>query len=399
MEHDGDGNLFVAANFKTQLSDSQGTLGTSATPASILTKYRPDGQRAWTRTVPARVTAVTTNRARHVIITGMFNGSVDLGGGPLTVGEFLAGVFLAEFDASGRHIWSRAFPLEYFSSFAARKMLTDSHGNIVIAGLLYGALYLDGGTIAADFGPVLLKLSPLGNYQWSYIEEPYFGDAGGVALDEDDNLYMAGTIVTDFYPPVEYIPFVNKFSPTGTRLWQRRLDTRFGYGHRVGVHGNRVVLTGSFSEPLTFHGRTFLPRHSEDGFIIALTRANEERWAKQLGREVLDVALDHRDDLVAVGRYEDGDDLGLGPVAGVPGSDTNLFAVKFDRVKGTPRWTRGFPMAHPTGVSTFYERFRVSVTEQGSAAFMSGFVAPLDVGPTTLVPSGVRDLFLLELNP
>ncbi|QDE89153.1 hypothetical protein BHS06_09395 [Myxococcus xanthus] len=262
--------------------------------------------------MPAQVSALATNRARHVLVTGTFEGSIDLGGGPLTVGEFLAGVFLAEFDASGRHVWSLAYPLEFFSFFGARKMLTDSHGNIAVTGVLRGAIYFDTDYIVADSAPVLLRFSPTGSYQWSYVESPYFGQSGGVATDKDDNLYMAGTIITDLYPPLDVIPFVNKFSPAGTRLWQRQLDTTLGYAQSVGVHGNRVVLTGTFMSPLSFGGQTFFPQHSQDGFVVALTRANEERWAKQLGREVLDVSLDHRDDLVVVGRYEDGDDLASG---------------------------------------------------------------------------------------
>ncbi len=399
VAHDGDGNFFIAAAFEGKLSDAKGTLGKSATRASVLAKYRPNGQRVWTRTVPAQVRALATNRARHVLVTGTFEGSIDLGGGPLTVGEFLAGVFLAAFDASGRHVWSLAYPLEFFSFFGARKMLTDSHGNIAVTGVLRGAIYFDTGYVVADSAPVLLRFSPTGSYQWSYVESPYFGESGGVATDEDDNLYMAGTIITDLYPPLDVIPFVNKFSPAGTRLWQRQLDTTLGYAQSVGVHGNRVVLTGTFMSPLSFGGQTFFPQHSQDGFVVALTRANEERWAKQFGREVLDISLDHRDDLVVVGRYEDGDDLGLGPLSGVPGSDTNLFAAKYDRVDGHPRWTRGFPMAHPPDVSTAIDRYRVSVDEAGASVFLGGLIAPLDVGPKTLVPSGVRDLFLLGLKP
>ncbi|MFP2957842.1 hypothetical protein ACLEPN_08425 [Myxococcus sp. 1LA] len=130
VAHDGDGNFFIAATFEGKLSDAKGTLGKSATRASVLAKYRPNGQQVWARTVPAQVTALATNRARHVLVTGTFEGSIDLGGGPLTLGEFLEGVFLAAFDASGRHVWSVAYPLEFFSFFDARKMLTDSHGNI-----------------------------------------------------------------------------------------------------------------------------------------------------------------------------------------------------------------------------------------------------------------------------
>ncbi len=129
MAHGGDGNFFIAATFEGKLSDAKGTMGKSATRASVLAKYRPNGQRVWARTVPEEVMALATNRARHVLVTGTFEGSIDLGGGPLTPGELLEGMFHATFDASGRHVWSRAYPLEFFSYFGAGKMLTNSHGS------------------------------------------------------------------------------------------------------------------------------------------------------------------------------------------------------------------------------------------------------------------------------
>nr|WP_244238479.1 hypothetical protein [Corallococcus terminator] len=399
VAHDGDGHRLVAANFQGRLSDSVGRFGTSTTRACALTKYRPDGQRVWTRIVPAPVSALTTNRERHVLITGVFEGSIDLGGGPLTAGDFLTGLFFAEFDAAGNHVWSRAYPLEFFSFFGARALVTDGEGNIAVAGLLRGGIYFDKRYVVADSAPVLLRLSPEGRFQWSYVEQPSFGESGGVAVDEDDHLYMAGTLLTDLYPPLDRIPFVNRLSPTGVRRWQRRVDTVNGQGQGVAVHGNRVVLTGSFLAPLRFAGQTFRPVHAQDGFVVAYTRSGDERWGRQLGLEGLDVAMDHRDDLVVVGRYQHGDDLGRGPVEGSPGSDTNLFAAKFDRIDGTLRWTRGFAMAHPTGVSTFGDRYRVSVDEQGGTALLGGLIAPLDAGPRTLAPTDVRDLFLLDLKP
>lgn len=397
--HDGDGNLLIAANFEGSLSDNRGTLGTASGKGSVVAKYRPDGTRVWARTLPASVTAIGTNRARHVLVTGNVTGTVDLGGGPLSLGEFPTGIYLAEYDASGRHVWSRAFPLEYTSFFEARRLLVDGEGHLVLTGTLRGAIYFGGGhSVVADSSVALVRLTPRGDYEWSFAEIQ-FGDAAGVDVDEDNNLYLAGTIITDILPPFDFIPFVYKFSPSGTVLWQRTLETKFGAMNAVAVHGNRVVLTGAFSDSLTFGGQTFIPERSQEGFLVAFTRSGETRWGKQLGLEGLDLAMDHRDDLVLVGRYQDGDDLGRGLVSGVPGSDLNLFVAKFDRVEGTPRWTRGLSQAQPEDVSTSVDRFRVSVDEQGSAAFLGGFVAPLDVGPVTLRPAGVRDLFLLDLKP
>ncbi|WP_245682634.1 hypothetical protein [Archangium gephyra] len=402
VAHDKDGNVLIAASFSGSLSEARGTLGTAPVTervsASVVAKYLPDGARVWARTFPVVVTAITTKPDRHVLLAGNVTGTVDLGGGPLSLGEFPTGLFLLELDAKGRHVWSRVFPLEFTSFINANGLATDRSGNIALAATLRGAVFLGSRTATADSSVVLIRFDARGTAQWVF-EELQFGTSGGVAVDSDGNLYLAGTLITDLFEPRDFIPFVSRFSPSGTRLWRRQLETTFGEANAIGVHGNRVVVTGSFREPLTFEGRTFVPEGGQEGFLLALTRDGDERWVRHFGVEGLDLAMDHRDDVVVVGRYENGNDLGRGPLAGVAGSDHNLFVAKFDRVDGRPRWTRGFAMAHPEGQSTSAGSYHVSVDEQGSSVFLGDLIAPMDVGPVTLRPSGSRDLFLLDSRP
>ncbi|MBU8900322.1 hypothetical protein KRR26_32415 [Corallococcus sp. M34] len=389
----------MAARFAQRLSDESGPLSVAPGEASVVAKYRPQGERLWSRTVLARVAAVAARRDRHVLIAGTFEGSVDLGGGPLTAGEFPTGVFLGELDAAGRHVWSRAYPLEYTSWFDPRRLRVDRAGNLAMGGLLRGAIYFGTAVIVADNSAVLLHLDARGNFQWGYDGESRFAEASDFALDEDDNLYLAGTWASDLYPPIDRIPFVYKFSPTGEVLWRRELGTVAAQGHAVGVHGNRVVLTGAFSSPLTFAGTTLSPRGGNEGFLVGFSRAGDERWIRRLGFEGLDLVMAPLDDVTVVGRYRDGDTLGSGAVPGVPGSDTNLFVAQFDRNEGNALRARAFPMAHPSGVFTGADRYRVSAEEHGTVAFLGGLIAPLDVGPVTLEPDGLRDLFLLVGRP
>ena len=108
-------------------------LGTGALPASgegvpalFIAKYSPTGRPLWSRGFvatfqrfelehwPVRATAVTTDAAGSLILTGHLQGRVDLGGGVLDAGgssvEFddaAAGALVAKFDFDGRHLWSR----------------------------------------------------------------------------------------------------------------------------------------------------------------------------------------------------------------------------------------------------------------------------------------------------
>src|SRR5262249_16052641 len=51
---------------------------------------------------------VVRDAADNAFITGLFKGTIDLGGGPLaSAGDF--DFFVAKLDASGKHVWSKRF--------------------------------------------------------------------------------------------------------------------------------------------------------------------------------------------------------------------------------------------------------------------------------------------------
>ncbi|MCY1079304.1 hypothetical protein [Archangium lansingense] len=143
----------------------------------------------------------------------------------------------AAYRSNGRHVWSRAFPLEFTSFINANGLATDRSGNIALAATLRGAVFLGSRIATADSSVVLIQFDARGNAQWVF-EELQFGTSGGVAVDSEGNLYLAGTLITDLFEPWDFLPFVSRFSPSGSRLWRRLLETAFGEANAIGVHGD-----------------------------------------------------------------------------------------------------------------------------------------------------------------
>ncbi len=323
---------------------------------------------------------------------------VDFGDGPVTEGEYLL-----KFDRRGRLLWRRSFEANP-GNIGVFDLLTDSHDNIIIAGTLVGTVDFGSGPISSKpdpaegfFGPspFVARFSPEGESQWAYARSTDFGEGLGATVDSQDHILLCGSISPS---GVGSIPFVLRLSPDGHPRWERSVPISGGFGlaRDVAAHGNRIVLTGTFSGTFTFGGRTVTSDISrpipDDAFLVAYTREGEERWARNFGFAGERVAMDQRDGVVVTGTYQEGDDLGLGTVPGRGEGATNLFVAKYDRITGEPRWTRGFPagLAEPSSLVA---------TKDGRSVVLGSFRSgSLIVGDEEWPQKSPNDLFLIGLD-
>ncbi len=89
---------------------------------------------------------VAIDNTGQVIVGGAFWGTVDLGGGAFTSAG-RDDLFLAKFTSGGTHIWSRQYgDANAARSF---DIATDSGRNIVMTGVFSGDLDFGGGTVAS----------------------------------------------------------------------------------------------------------------------------------------------------------------------------------------------------------------------------------------------------------
>ncbi|MFT3774684.1 MAG: MopE-related protein [Minicystis sp.] len=97
----------------------------------------------------------------NVIIIGSFAGTIDFGGGPLT-SQGLNDIFVAKLTSAGNHVWSKRFGDSADQTGSA--VDTDATGNIVITGYFNGTIDLGAGPLTslgvADI--YLAKLESLG---------------------------------------------------------------------------------------------------------------------------------------------------------------------------------------------------------------------------------------------
>lgn len=388
LVNDRDGGSLAVVNF-TGSFDVGGTTvvapGGPASRAMALVRYdalgRPQVEKVFD-SVYGLHHAVDSNRDILLVISAEGGG---IGTGPLAQGQYLV-----KLDPRGRLRWLRPLPP---SDIRVEALVTDRDDNIGLGGYDVDTT----GNALSTF----TKLTPEGAPLWTFLDtEALQSHGAGATVDEEGNFVLCGNLAGDFGPE----PFVLMLSPEGQLRWHRRLKGAIGFALRAATHGNRVVVVGTFARSFTFAGSTHTATPNgwieQDAFVIALTRAGEDRWAWNFAFNINDVAMDEQDGVTVAGGYQAGSgDLGvLGPLPGNTETVANLYVAKFDRIDGHPRWVRGFPTGldrHGVGI----DGTTIAVTKEGRPTVLGALHDTFTVGSEVWTAQGYSDLFLLGFAP
>ena len=338
---DPSGNVFATGIFGVDIDLGNGTVLSAGGNDGFLVKLTSGGTPLWSKTFGDSQTqspdSVATDASGNVIVYGSFNGTIDLGGGPLaSVGG--SDLYVAKYGPTGTHLWSKSFGDG--TNQLAKGVAVDTAGNIVITGTMYGAFGFGGATVTSlGNGDVFVaKLGPTGTHLWSKA----YGDAlpqigQGVAIDPSDNVFLTGYFLGTINLGGMTLPtagsadsYLAKIDPAGNHLWSIRgggpgnqsfngcAVDRFGNVSVVGV----LLGTGSFGgQPLTSAG-------SNDLLIAKYDSAGNHLWSKSFGDAASQgpkgMAVDSVGNVLATGLLFGPTDFGGGPITGAGGEDSFL---------------------------------------------------------------------------
>jgi hypothetical protein len=166
-------------------------------PDTFVVKYDPAGNHLWSKRFgvsgATAAYAVANTPSGGAVIAGNFTGTVDFGGGPLTsIG--LSDIFVAAFDASGSHLWSRRFGDAALQD--GWRVAVDTNGNVLLGGQFFGSVSFGGATFtsAQGYDAYLVKLDGAsGNHVWSRQAGGPGDQLGlGLAVDASGNVGFGG---------------------------------------------------------------------------------------------------------------------------------------------------------------------------------------------------------------
>lgn len=296
-----------------------------------------------------RVGAVALDAAGSAIVVGDFRETLDPGGGPITAAG-LSSLFVAKYDATGAHLWSRAF-----GSGLARgaDVAVDRQGNVVLLGELQrGDIDFGGGalTSAGERDLFVAKLSASGEHLWSRSLGTEGSDrAGALDCDPDGNVLLAAGSGDHL--------LLAKLSHAGEILWTR--ETGAIWTRRAGSPpvadaavdgGGDLVITGDFSGVARLGGEPLASAGGGDGFVAKYSgKDGSHVWSKRFGDRQgavstadagRGVAVDGDRDVIVTGHFLGSIDFGAGPLVSGEGEGGDAFVAKLAGADGSPIWAQ-----------------------------------------------------------
>lgn len=343
-----------------------------------------------------------TDRQGNLIIVGYFDGTLDLGAGPMTSGE-LSDVFVVKLRPDGTAMWSKRFGDD--NQQEAQRVAVDADGNVVIIGTFRGTVDFGGGPLvsAGSRDAFVVKLDADGNHVWS----KRFGDRDeqfgrGVATDGQGNVFIAGTAwgTVDFGGgPLKSAGFddifVAKLDKDGQHLWSKLFgdaQTQEAWDLATDADGNVAMaayILGNvdFGDGLTQGGA------NPDAAVVKLSGDGATLWSHRYGDQQQQfgqgIAVDSQGNVVFTGLMQGSVEFGDGPVQSAGAFD--FFIAKFDPM-GKVLWH------HRYGDQYDQPSLLVSVDATDAVLLTGFFLGTVDFGGTPLVSAGGTDAFAAKLD-
>jgi len=336
----------------------------------------------------------------NVIVTGGFEGAVDFGGGPLTSAGSVD-IFVVKFDPDGNHVWSKRFgdaSLQFGYGVAA-----GGSGDVIVVGDFVGTVAFGGDplTSAGIWDIYVAKFDASGDHLWSKRFGDADGQAANaVAVDGSGNVIVTG----DFNGTVDFGGgaltssgdtdiFVVKFDPDGNHVWSKRFgDALYQVGYRVAVDASgNVIVTGDFQGTVNFGGGPLTGVGEMDIYVVKLDANGNHLWSKRFGdandQWAESVAVDGSGSVIVAGYFHGTVDFGGDPLGCV--GDYDIYVVKLD-ANGNHLWSKRFGDANVQWASS------AAVDAFGNLLVTGAFGGTVDFGGGLLLSAGNRDIFVAK---
>jgi hypothetical protein len=193
---DGAANVILAGYFKSSISLGGPTLTTAGGFDIFLTKLSPLGAHVWSKrfgdvqnqasscSAPPNSLTVTADPAGNTILAGKLVGSVDFGGAPLI--STGADAFVAKFNLTGAHLWSKRF-----GGVTLGRVAADAGSAVLLTGSSTGTVDFGGGSLPG-MGGFVAKLAADGSHIWSHRLAGIGGSS--IAAGPSPHVFLTGAL-------------------------------------------------------------------------------------------------------------------------------------------------------------------------------------------------------------
>ena len=373
--------------------------------AAMLMKLTPNGSCTWSKAFghTAQMLDVAVDPSGNVLTTGMFGVSIDLGNGLVTSAGGNDG-FVAKFDSLGNHLWSKVFGDAGAQSPDA--VATDAAGNLITCGYFNGTIDLGGGPLTSAGGVDLYvaKFSPTGTLLWSkQFGDSANQGTRGLAVDASGNVLITGSFVSAVNFGGATLTsaggsdvFVAKLDPTGNHIWSKRFGdvlNQVGAGVATDAAGD-VYFTGYLFGTMNFGGGPLTSASGVDTYVVKLDPAGNHLWSMRGGgtgdQAAVGVAVDPVGNVSIIGIAAGTGSFGGAVLTSAGGAD--ILVAKYDP-SGNHLWSKLFGNSATQGVKG------LTHDSKGNLLLTGLIFGPTNFGGGPVIAGGGEDTFIAKLSP
>jgi chitodextrinase len=330
-------------------------------------------------------------------------------------------MFIAQYSAAtGAHQWSERFGGEFTDQ--AQAVATDANGNLYVTGMFAGTVNFGGGNLSvpftSDLDIFILKLNKTGAYTWAKHFPNNGNDMGyGIAVDAQANVIVGGTFSNSINfsgnplggagtltsPNAMTDSLLAKFTTDGTYVWSRQNTGPNGNEDITDVAvdsaGNPVVVAhvGSAAD----FGTGSLPANGgADALVAKYSAANGsalwvDRFNGNANDYASDVAIDGSDNVYIAGDFYSSSFVIGSTTLSSPVANEDAYIAKLNS-SGTPQWARQYNGVLNSGASANLNSVAVSAGSPVAAGYFRGTV-PME--GTSMTSTGDADAALIRTAP
>ena len=254
---------------------------------AFVTKFNPDGTKAWTRLLGSygadEAHAIASGIDGAVYVAGFAGSSID-GATYLGYGD----AFVAKFNSDGEKVWTRLFGSK--SSENAYAVAVSKEGAVFLAGKTDGEI--DGQSYSGGGDAFLTKYNSDGSTAWTrLLGTNTFESASSITLGIDGSIFIAGDTEGSLDSQKGSglrDAFVTKFNSDGSKAWTRIVGSsgnEHAYALTTSLDGS-IYLTGDTNGILDGQMNSgFL-----DAFVAKFTPDGTKVWTSLIGTKSFDFA-------------------------------------------------------------------------------------------------------------
>ncbi|MBW2731667.1 MAG: SBBP repeat-containing protein [Deltaproteobacteria bacterium] len=338
----------------------------------------------------------------NITMTGGFQGIVDFGGGALTsMGS--PDVFVASYDPTGVHRWSKRFG-DAAAQFG-KSVAVDVSGNVMVTGSFEGTVDFGGGvlTSAGQSDIFVVSFAPNGSHRWSKgLGGTWTDQSIAIAGDASGNVVIAGSFWTDVDfggGPLTSAGgsdiFIASYHPDGSHRWSKRFGATYAdSSYDVATDGDgNVIILGGFGRTVDFGGGPLTSAGNNDIVVASYDSNGAHRWSRHFGGTSYDygrgVATDSSGNVTITGFFPGTVDFGGGPLTST--GTNNIFLASYDS-SGVHRWSKSF------GGAVSQSGQDVSIDVSGNVVFIGHFRDVIDMGGGPLTSTGNEDIVVASYD-